>query len=175
MALPYFNEPMQPGAEGFGDEDTGNKRFSGSANLNAKYIKTILDDPTKLVTLVRLCSPPFRPGAGENDYYSVHPNCDDGKTCLCGKPASQHPGCVWVMSGAGWELFLAQTEHYYLRSPDAFNMISFNDHTGCGVMEVLENLMLDFDRADGALAIQWAICEVLGCFLQRDEAGIILG
>ena len=35
-----------------------------------------------------------------------------------------------------------------LRNPDLFDMYTFNDHAGYGVLEVVQSLLLDFAEAD---------------------------
>ncbi|KAL2022227.1 hypothetical protein VTK56DRAFT_5837 [Thermocarpiscus australiensis] len=94
--------------------------------------------------------------------------CDGGKTCLCNKPAAEHPDHVWKLSAAGKYRFFMQRIHSELRCPDNFNMYTFNDHEGYGVLEVLQNLILDFEEPAGNYKEQWAICEALAFFLHTD-------
>jgi hypothetical protein len=54
------------------------------------------------------------------------------------------------------------------RDPNSFNMHMFSGDDACGVMEVIENLLLDFAEADGNWREQWVVCEALSFFLQTD-------
>lgn len=96
--------------------------------------------------------------------------CDAGKTCLCGKPASEHPDHHWIISHAGLQKFNTQRTMCYLRCPDAFDMHIYNDFEGYGVLEVLENLLLDFVEADGNWKEQWVVCETMVWFLLDDAS-----
>ncbi|KAL4876672.1 hypothetical protein BJY04DRAFT_140220 [Aspergillus karnatakaensis] len=59
--------------------------------------------------------------------------------------------------------------HTDLRDPINFNMYVFNDFAGYGVLEVLQNLLVDFDEAIGNWKERWAICEALP-FYWKTEA-----
>ncbi|KAL5357715.1 hypothetical protein BJX96DRAFT_145065 [Aspergillus floccosus] len=87
--------------------------------------------------------------------------CDGGKTCLCHKPADKHPGHRWLISKAGWQKYLGARIMCDLRDPDNFDMYTFNDHAGYGVLEVVQNLLLDYDEMKTIWRDQWAVCEAL--------------
>ncbi|SPQ26482.1 695b8046-1e8c-4982-a7a8-4e2cd759b51b [Thermothielavioides terrestris] len=164
---------------------------SGSANADAHY-KLKMQNPVTAYSFVCLCRPPFPNGEdsdeddeedddeedgdeegrevedGEESAKKKRSVCDGGKTCLCDKPASEHPDHVWKMSAAGKLKFLIQRTHFALRDPDNFSMYTFNDHLGYGVLEMLQNLVLDYEEAAGNYKEQWAVCECLAFFLQTE-------
>ena len=158
-----------------------NKRWakvSGSANVEDEF-QLELQNPVKAFAFVTMCRPPFPNGGdsdddGSNDDGSdddddddgKEKKCDGGKTCLCEKPAADHPDHVWKLSSAGKRKFFVQYTHFALRCPDNFDMYTFNDHTGYGVLEMVQNLILDFEEASLNVKVQWAICEALAFFLQ---------
>lgn len=56
------------------------------------------------------------------------------------------------------------------RDPDNFGMYTFNDHSAFGILEVMENQILDFTEAKfGDWKTQWSICEALGMYIVGDE------
>lgn len=93
------------------------------------------------------------------------PKCDAGETCLCYKPAAEHPEHRWIITKAGLHKFLAQRVMTDLRCPYMFNMDIYNDFHGYGVLEVFENLLLDYAEADGDWKEQWVVCETIVWFL----------
>lgn len=97
-------------------------------------------------------------------------NCDGGETCLCKKPLTERPDHPWTMSIAGHAKLRTTLIQLSLRDPDSMNMYTYNDHVGYGIMEVIENLLLDFDEAKSKdnLEEQWVICEVAGMLFLRD-------
>lgn len=132
--------------------------ISCSANVDMEY-KIATQDPETAYRFVCMCRPPFR--NGENDRTA---KCDAGDTCLCSKPASEHPGHIWKLSSAGKRRFHAQEIYADMRCPDYFDMYTFNRHGAYGVLEVLQNLILDFEEAKDNLKERWAICEALAFF-----------
>ncbi|KAK6357360.1 hypothetical protein TWF718_001673 [Orbilia javanica] len=52
-------------------------------------------------------------------------------------------------------------------------MYTYNDHAAYGIVESIENLILDYDEAKDNLDEKWVICETLGYFLQTDTAGVM--
>ena len=169
-----------------------NKRWakvSGSANVEDEF-QLELQNPVKAFAFVTMCRPPFPNGGdsdddGSNDDGSdddddddddgKEKKCDGGKTCLCEKPAADHPDHVWKLSSAGKRKFFVQYTHFALRCPDNFDMYTFNDHTGYGVLEMVQNLILDFEEASQNVKVQWAICEALAFFLQTWMADPLTG
>lgn len=56
-----------------------------------------------------------------------------------------------------------------LRDPDGFGMYTYNDHFGYGVLEVAQNLVLDFDEA-ATWKEKWSICEGAALFFAKGDA-----
>ena len=164
-------------------------KISGSRNVEASY-KEITKDPAEAYSFICICRSPFgddddedsddgwdtTDDDGEEEGQDTNANkrnetkdkpnkqvpCDGGKKCLCNKPAAEHPEHKWVISMAGFQKFMMQRVNADLRNPDLFDMYTFNDHGGYGVLEVLQNLVLDFAEADKNLKEQWVICEAMG-------------
>ncbi|KAL6233293.1 hypothetical protein BDW75DRAFT_215624 [Aspergillus navahoensis] len=87
--------------------------------------------------------------------------CDFGKTCMCNKPAEEHPDYPLTISKAGHTKFIDQIVHTNVRNPDSFNMYVYNDFAGYGVWEVLQNLAVDFTESKDNWKEQWAVCQAL--------------
>ncbi|KAL4778436.1 hypothetical protein BJX76DRAFT_352627 [Aspergillus varians] len=87
--------------------------------------------------------------------------CDGGETCICTKPAAEHPEHPFTITVAGYLKLMHQFMHTDLRTPDCFSMYIFNDFSGYGVMEILQNLILDFVEAKDNWKEQWAVCEAI--------------
>ncbi|CEN61151.1 hypothetical protein ASPCAL07815 [Aspergillus calidoustus] len=85
--------------------------------------------------------------------------CAGGRTCICNKTAAEHPEHPYTVSVSGYRKFIDLIAHTNLRSPDAFDMYIFNDFERYGVLEVLQNLVLDFIEAKDNWKEQWAVCE----------------
>ncbi|KAG7286693.1 hypothetical protein NEMBOFW57_009004 [Staphylotrichum longicolle] len=98
--------------------------------------------------------------------------CDAARHASATSP-SEHPDHIWKLSAAGKDKFFTQRIYVSLRSPDNFGMYTFNDHEGYGVLEVLQNLILDFEEAAGNYKEQWAVCEALAFFLSDESSGIV--
>ena len=155
--------------------------ISGSANVDVEYMMAT-EDKEKAYRFVCLCRPPFYNENGDDDddedaepsnppkKAKEQAECDGGDTCLCNKPASEHPGHIWKLSYAGLRKFHTQTVHVQLRDPDNFDMYTFNRHGAYGVLEVLQNLILDFEEASDEYREQWAVCEGLAFFLNAGPA-----
>ncbi|KAL2126547.1 hypothetical protein VTI74DRAFT_708 [Chaetomium olivicolor] len=164
--------------------------ISGSANVEADY-KLATQNPVTAYNYVCMCSPPFDNNDeeeedededdadkeneeteedGEPRKSSKRVKCDGGETCLCNKPAADHPEHVWQLTFAGKKKFFAQQIHFQLRCQDYFHMYVFNKYEGYGVLEMLQNLVLDFAEAARNYKEQWAVCEALAFFLKTDVA-----
>jgi hypothetical protein len=105
-------------------------------------------------------------GEGEINYTTDEYGCSGGKDCLCDEPASEHPDHVWKLTAAGKRKLFAQRIHYQLRCPRYFDNQGFKYQAAYGVLEMLQNLILDFEEADGNHKEQWAVCEALAFFLK---------
>lgn len=94
--------------------------------------------------------------------------CDGGKTCHCGKPADSLPGHSYVLSHAAVDKCRVVRNMLDIRDPDDFGMHTFNDHACYGALEVLQNIMLDFDEAYQAKDWRetWVNVETLAMFME---------
>lgn len=90
------------------------------------------------------------------------------------KPATEHPDHSWVIV-AGIQKFITLSIQSQVRDPDAMDMYTYNDHFGYGVLELAQNLLLDFDEAKGDWKQQWSICESVIMFFARDVAEPLFG
>ncbi|KAK1453604.1 hypothetical protein CMEL01_05263 [Colletotrichum melonis] len=90
---------------------------------------------------------------------------DGGKTCVCSKPAAEHPDAPYVITHAGFRKLMSQQIHCQVRDPDSFRMYTYTDHMAYGVLQVLQNLVLDYEEAKGSWREQWVICEALCPFI----------
>ncbi|KAK3349753.1 hypothetical protein B0T25DRAFT_548877 [Lasiosphaeria hispida] len=152
---------------------------SGSANADDEP-RLVLQDPAKAFQYICMCKPPF-PISDEDEEDEEEeepekddgkPRCDGGKTCICTKPASEHPDHLWTLTTVAHRKFFTQYIQQELRDPDNFGMYTFNDHAAYGMVELVQNLVLDFEEATTAKE-QWAICETMAYFLNTDSAGIL--
>lgn len=163
---------------------------SGSANV-AETCRLATEDPAEAYSYICFCRLPFERsgadgGATEDDSESegeqednnspehntgkTNVHCDDGESCPCHKPAADHPGHERVITKAGDRIFIAQIIHTQLRCPDYFGMYTFNDHEAYGVLEVVQNLILDFVEAAGDWKKQWVLCEAMALFSLHDAS-----
>lgn len=62
-----------------------------------------------------------------------------------------------------------------LRCPDNFDMHIYNDFEGMGVMEVLENLVIDFMESEDNWREQWVVCEALAFVMHSDMVDSLMG
>ena len=155
-----------------------------SANLDAHYSWFVTNDYDHAFSYVCFC-PPTSEVEDEDEEWETegsaddepedsvedanpHPQCDGGKKCLCHKLASDHPEYPWVATRAGVRKLSNQHVHADIRCPDVFDMDVFNDFTGYGLVEVAQNLILDFVEAEGDWKEQWAICEAVGIAIFGD-------
>lgn len=54
-------------------------------------------------------------------------------------------------------------------------MYTYNDHLGYGIMELVQNLLLDFDEAKATWKEQWSICEAAAMFFFRGDVEALFG
>lgn len=172
---------------------------SASRNIEEGYYMQ-LADPAEASTFVCLCEAPWdgdsddeeddsgdeEEGDGEEDEDvnarkkkaadktkdkpAAKIPCDGGKKCRCGKPAAEHPDHPWVLTMAGRAKFNSQGDHCDVRDPANFEMYTFNDHFAYGVLEVIQNLILDYEEAKGGSDWKpmWAVVEGLTFFLKTN-------
>ncbi|TGJ79983.1 hypothetical protein E0Z10_g8783 [Xylaria hypoxylon] len=113
---------------------------------------------------------------GDNDddgAKRLGPRCEK-RRCLCFKPLASNPEHPWVISWAGFKKFDNQFIHTFLRDPDNFSMSTFSDHAGYSSVEILQNLLLDFEEAAkekrGGWREQWAVCECTAHWLLHSDS-----
>ncbi|MCJ1247823.1 hypothetical protein MMC30_005038 [Trapelia coarctata] len=70
----------------------------------------------------------------------------DKKTCKCGKAPEESPGYTWVFTKAGYDQFLYWFDEQRKRDQDGFSMHIFSDFSGNGIVEVMENQFIDFNK-----------------------------
>ncbi|OPB46008.1 hypothetical protein A0O28_0061280 [Trichoderma guizhouense] len=63
-----------------------------------------------------------------------------------GKLASQHPEHLWVISLGGFERYRWWSQEICKRNQDDYSMYIYNDFSWYGVIEVLENMFVQFER-----------------------------
>ena len=167
---------------------------SASANADDEY-RSMLQNPVKAFEYVLMCQAPFPLGGeddddddddedddeeeGEDEEKATAAGaagggkvkCDGGVTCLCDKPLSEHPDHLWKLTAAGKRKFFTMQTMCDLRTPDFYGMYTFNDHGCYGVIEVVQNIFLDFDEAARNHKEQWTLCEALAFFLPTSTAG----
>lgn len=120
---------------------------SGSANIDTAY-RQLRNDPARAYAYICWCKPPFPESDDAEEEDENENSCDGGKTCLCGKKADEHPGYKWITTYACRRKFLAQVSMAHLRDPANFGMYTYKYHEGYGMLELVENLLLDFVEAD---------------------------
>lgn len=104
-------------------------------------------------------------GNEDKDEKKKKAKCDGGRSCVCNKLSSEHPEHDWVLTFGGYQKFLTQYTMADVRDPDNFDMHTYNDHTAYGVLEVVQNLMLDYEEESSNWQEQWWVCEALVLFL----------
>lgn len=139
-------------------KSTGWSKVSCTANIYASHVELMSKEPEGPYSFRCMCRPPFSDdnysnedsdyedtdeslseGENENEKSDKGPeptktNCDGGKTCLCKDPAEQHPEHPWIFTRAGVSRFFDQRLCADLRCPDMFDMYTYNDHHGYGLM-----------------------------------------
>ncbi|KAJ5654026.1 hypothetical protein N7490_001029 [Penicillium lividum] len=96
--------------------------------------------------------------------------CDGGKTCLCGKSASEHPGHPWSLTVAGFAKIRDMTTQVTVRDPENFQLTGYMDQSCIGLLQVMTNLIIDFLAAEGNWKEQWPLCEAMAIFHLRGDA-----
>ncbi|KAM7189553.1 hypothetical protein V8F20_010092 [Naviculisporaceae sp. PSN 640] len=97
---------------------------------------------------------------------------DVGTEEMEGKPASEYPNHPYTMTCAGNHRLHYIRVHSSFRNPGTFGLHTFNDHMAYGAMEVIENIVLDYEEASkaGNYREQWAICEAIAVLFSIDGA-----
>jgi hypothetical protein len=90
------------------------------------------------------------------------------------QPATEHKEWKWTMLWEGWTTFRDFEQKIYFCNPDNFGMHIYNDWSGYGVTEAVENILVAFDGAlkkkdENRLFRMWAIITAIAHWL-NDEA-----
>lgn len=102
------------------------------------------------------------------------PDCDDGKTCMCNKTPAEHPDHPWVLTVAGDQKLTDQFIHAGLRDPDRWSSYTWNDHRTMGLVQILQNLLLDYDEGRAERwQRQWIVVEAAIMFLMDRECAAL--
>lgn len=156
-----------------------NKRWAAvSASRTAEDdFKLAVKDVSRAHAYICICKPPFFRGNDDGDddeddeeeaskanCNGDKAKCDGGEKCLCQKPANEHPDHAWILTYGGFRKWISQLSMAAVRCPDFFDMYTFNDHEAYGLLEVNENLMLEWEEAK-TWPEQWTVCEGLALFL----------
>ena len=91
------------------------------------------------------------------------------------KTQTSLPSHQYIISRAGLMRYHIAGHMMSLRNPDAFAMHTFNDHMPYGALEVVQNLLLDFDEAykDKQLREALAVVEAMALFVERAEGDMM--
>ncbi|KAI6777977.1 uncharacterized protein J7T54_008311 [Emericellopsis cladophorae] len=154
-------------------------KVSASKNLDLDYQKS-MQDPNHAYEFMCICDPTVdddeydeeEEGEGEGEEgegkAGDKPSCDGGEKCPCNKTATSLPSHPYTVTRAGLRRADMARNMAHFRNPDMFAMYTFNDHHAYGVMEVVENMLLDFDEARKANEWRemWALVESMVLFVQ---------
>ncbi|KAF2847709.1 hypothetical protein T440DRAFT_500905 [Plenodomus tracheiphilus IPT5] len=82
-------------------------------------------------------------------------------------PAAQHPGHKWIIMWSAYLKYDLLCRKAKYCDPDNFNMYLCNDWHGWGLQEIIENQLLDFDKAfrepgEKRLYEMWAVISAMG-------------
>jgi hypothetical protein len=147
---------------------------SGSGNADYRY-RVQMKDPEVAYSFICICRLPGydddEDDEDESNASSEKEPCDGGVTCLCDKPVAEHPEHALVISKAGNCKYFTQRALLLLRCPDMFDMYVTNDFEAYGVMEVVENLVLDWVEAGNKKnwKEQWVIVEAMAMMWAGDS------
>ncbi|KAI1333986.1 hypothetical protein F5Y15DRAFT_403400 [Xylariaceae sp. FL0016] len=79
------------------------------------------------------------------------------------------------MFSATYDKFTTAIVQVQLRDPDSFGMYTFNDHAAYGALEVVQNLLLDFEEAAArGWREEWLVCEAMVMFLSNDAGNMMI-
>ncbi|KAL2847475.1 hypothetical protein BJY01DRAFT_246842 [Aspergillus pseudoustus] len=85
--------------------------------------------------------------------------CDGGRTCLCNKPATEHPEHPYTISISGRRKFLDMLVHTEVRTPDVFDMYILNDFEGLRCPQDSTESCSRLLEAKDNWKEQWAVLE----------------
>jgi hypothetical protein len=110
--------------------------------------------------------------SAQSDDESDSSDCDLGKTCLCFEPAENHPEHLWKITMAGMvKLTNVLFSHATFRWPQILGLTNASSmHHPYGVLEIIQNLILDFVEPRDNVKEQWVVCETLTFFLANEDS-----
>ncbi|KAH8659511.1 hypothetical protein BGZ61DRAFT_433606 [Ilyonectria robusta] len=192
-AYPHVGRPNNAKKAKSGDEprNDNNKQFeaalknrstrwakvSGSKNLDIEYMKATRN-LEEVYAFVCICNPVRDVDEEEDDDNADAENkvwCDKGRTCPCNKQFSELPSHSYTISKAGLARNHCAANMMNLRTPDFFAMYTFNDHAAYGALEVVQNLLLDFDEAFKNKKWQeaWSVVEAMAIFVRAGDGSLM--
>jgi len=133
-----------------GDSSLSNKRIKNAStktatNKNTKAASISKSSQGPETEYICVCAP------SEYRALEVDPDADDeddakaeacgGPKCVCNKPATELPDHIWILTRAGFELFVQWREQQEKRHQHNLGMYFYNDFTGYGTREVMENMV----------------------------------
>ncbi|KAH7118260.1 hypothetical protein B0J13DRAFT_652218 [Dactylonectria estremocensis] len=100
---------------------------------------------------------------------------DKGRTCPCNKQFSELPSHPYTISKAGLARNHCAANMMNLRTPDFFAMYTFNDHAAYGALEMVQNVLLDFDEAFKNKKWQeaWSVVEAMAIFVRVGDGSLM--
>jgi hypothetical protein len=151
---------------------------SGSKNLDFHYLAKV-KDPKEAYEFICIC------GLFQDENDDVDDNesncknssitefqaCGNVTTCFCDGNDTSPSSRIYNVSKAGLNKYSVAVAMLTLRDPDAFDMYTFNDHLAYGALEIVQNIICDFDEAYKLIDWReaWAIIEGLALFILLDE------
>lgn len=75
------------------------------------------------------------------------------------KPIEDYPNDEWVVNHGAFTKAHSYALMTPLRDPDMFGMHTWSKGFAYGVIEIFENVLLDFDEAKDNWKEQWVICQ----------------
>ncbi|ORY18876.1 hypothetical protein BCR34DRAFT_553706 [Clohesyomyces aquaticus] len=96
------------------------------------------------------------------------------------QPASEHKDRKWVMMWDAWKMYQDHQRKGMYCNPDRFSMYIYNDWHGWGLMEIMENALVEFNKelkkkGGASLRQIWVIVSALGLWLNEDELADFIG
>ena len=70
---------------------------------------------------------------------------DGGATCLCFQSPQVHPDHATVITKKGYDLFVKWTQELKNRDQDIHDEYNGNDYNGYAAVEVVENIVRDYN------------------------------
>jgi hypothetical protein len=88
--------------------------------------------------------------------------------CKCGKPLSQNPSWPWFISKRGFAVTMKWQSERLKRCQDEYGVYFYNDYSGYGMMECVDNILLALDKELSKKRVHnaalWALVEGMGLF-----------